>query len=289
MPLILIWLWVRPFFPKQLDLGPFFQKWSLPLQLWCDAQITESPYSPLTSAMVCGIDPPPALQEVFIISGLYHLLVVSGSHLALLTAGLKPLENRPLGNFWIFTLLVFYSLLCGGQPPVVRALAQWMIHFTRRVNHPFLSTWAAGILTLSFFPQWIHSLSFWLSWLAALTCQIVGSLRLSSFFSAISIHLLLFPALLGLGSAHPIGALTNWILAPALGTIILPLCLLTAVCGWLTPLTDRAWWLLISILEPLTSIVSRERADFSLGFLAAYIFAIQIIFWQGGIWWHRRF
>lgn len=68
----------------------------------------------------------PAVQEAFLGSGTYHILVISGLHVGFL-AGLIFFAARfvrlPLSLSSLLTVLgvVFYAFLTGGSPPVVRA------------------------------------------------------------------------------------------------------------------------------------------------------------------------
>ena len=293
MPFIMIWLWIEPYFCSILDLGPILRQISFPLQSWCAAQISPGIHSELTAAMVCGIDPSSSAALVFQQSGLYHLLVVSGGHLAFFVGLMQPLERRRLFSWVILIFLIFYTLLCGAQPPVVRALLQWFLSQHRHKlglhSHSALITWYSGILCLSLVPSWVHSLSFWLSWLATLACQAAVTLQLSTGLSVLLIHLVLLPGLLNLGSAHPLSVVNNWLFAPLLSGALLPLCLLTTFIPPLTFLSDGAWSLLLSILEPLNQLATTTSEPVSKSFLIFYVLLMQILAWQGWIWWQRSF
>ncbi|MGE0762014.1 MAG: ComEC/Rec2 family competence protein [Bdellovibrionales bacterium] len=293
MLLIMILLWLGPFFSPTLDLGPDLEEWSRPLQNWCAAQIIPNAHHELTRAMVCGIDPTHSEQMPFLHSGLYHLLVVSGAHLAFFAAWLKPLRHQRFGNLMIFLLLGLYTLTCGAQPPVFRALLQWLCMERRQSlgvhSHIFLLTWLSGILCLSLVPSWIHSLSFWLSWLAALACQLAMHLRLSAGPAALLIHGLMLPGLLSLGAAHPVSVLNNWLFAPLLSSFLFPLCLLTCLFSPLAWVSDFIWSLLIQVLSPLNQLIETTPIESGRGAFIAYVVIVQIVLWQGWIWWQRKF
>ncbi|MCE3010863.1 MAG: ComEC/Rec2 family competence protein [Proteobacteria bacterium] len=107
----------------------------------------------------------PLFEHFFAATGLYHLLVVSGSHLTFLTLALELSSTRS----WIpkaiqKQALFFYCLITDLQAPLLRAFFQWFLqdHWSSRNSLLF-----SGILCLLFFPSWIHSWSLYLSWLAS--------------------------------------------------------------------------------------------------------------------------
>lgn len=293
MPLMILWLWVSPFFCSILDIGPALKTISGPIQNWCTAQVPLGIHSELTRAMVCGVDPSLSEALIFQQSGLYHLLVVSGGHLAFFVELLRPFARKKIGSILVLIFLITYSLMCGAQPPVIRALIQWVIYQQRnRIGiyaHSGLITFYSGIICLSLSPAWIHSLSFWLSWMATLACQSAMSLRLKPACAAAFIHIVLLPGLMSLGSAHPLSILNNWLLGPLLGSALLPLSILACVVPALNFVTDFAWSLLILILRPLNEFSVTSFSNVPRGFLIAYISFFQLIAWQGWIWWQRRF
>ncbi len=139
--------------------------------------ISQLSHGELASAFVCGTAiRDPYAHEIFIQTGLIHLMVVSGSHLQMLSALISWLRPASWKSIWIdltmALLLVFYALLSGFQPPVIRALVARMLAI---VSDYFRWNWdsgkitmASGLLLLAISPFWIFNFSFFLSWLACL-------------------------------------------------------------------------------------------------------------------------
>ena len=152
------------------------------MQNWCQAQITEKSDSKiLMDSFLCGARVQDIhLRELFLQTGLIHLLVVSGGHFAFLIAsldffskGLSPAyaESKILKLINII-LLVAFSLMTGFQAPVVRALMSLSL---QTINWKLRWNWDqskiqlfSGLFILALIPDWIFSLSFYLSWLTSM-------------------------------------------------------------------------------------------------------------------------
>lgn len=114
----------------------------------------------------------PALVEAFQTTGLVHILSVSGSHVALLIAFVAGLAHwLSLGKKIILPLVcctvLFYGLLSGFVPPVIRAsatglLAYFALAMERESNarYLFLLVFSAMLI---FEPRYLFDLSFELS------------------------------------------------------------------------------------------------------------------------------
>lgn len=110
-------------------------------------------------------------REVFIANGLAHLLSVSGTHLlllaGLLSALLKPLPSK-YRKFLLALLLCAYAALCGGRPPVLRALLMSTAVLFGGAGDErgrLLCLTALGLLL--FKPLWLLDIGFQLSFGAA--------------------------------------------------------------------------------------------------------------------------
>lgn len=163
-------------------------------------------------------------------TSLIHIFIVSGSHLILLDRFLSILKI-PL--FLRFLSLGFYSLAVGWQAPAVRALGalflRWGLQRWRIAFPADLVVLACGMLTLAIFPTWWQSLSFQMSWCAALALSAPSVVGLSSrswkaaLLSHFLILLIMAPLLWGWASLHPVGVLSNLLLAPVVALVLLPL------------------------------------------------------------------
>ncbi|OFZ11884.1 MAG: hypothetical protein A2Z20_03010 [Bdellovibrionales bacterium RBG_16_40_8] len=248
-----------------------------------DLSPSESTYRPLYSAMVCGADP--AMSQITAhlrAVGLYHLLVVSGSHLIfieiLLLYIFKPL-GKP-GEWLIFIALIIFTLICNVAAPVMRAMISFMLRKINEESKLFWSghnlTLASGIVTLLLFPAWLNSLSFVMSWSAALyvSLPVKSSLR-----KHIVIFLGLIPIVYSLQPMHPITSLINWLVAPLLGFILLPLCVVAFAFSPAVYLVDLFWLAVDKVTTVIALEIPSQNATTKTIFLLSwfYIFFAQII------------
>lgn len=110
-------------------------------------------------------------REVFIANGLAHLLSVSGTHLVLL-ASLLSVLLRPLPLKWrrllLALLLCAYAALCGGRPPVLRALLMsTVVLFGGAGAERGRLLCLTAMSLLLFKPVWLEDIGFQLSFGAA--------------------------------------------------------------------------------------------------------------------------
>lgn len=110
-------------------------------------------------------------REVFIANGLAHLLSVSGTHLVLLASLLSALL-RPLPLKWrrllLALLLCAYAALCGGRPPVLRALLMsTAVLFGGAGAERGRLLCLTAMSLLLFKPVWLEDIGFQLSFGAA--------------------------------------------------------------------------------------------------------------------------
>ena len=111
------------------------------------------------------------VYESFVNNGLVHLLSVSGSHLVLLTSFLQLCLGRlplPISRPLISLLLVAYGVLCGLQPPVLRALTMSMVLlWGGRGGAKGRILCLTAVLMLIFKPLWLYEIGFQLSFVTA--------------------------------------------------------------------------------------------------------------------------
>lgn len=158
--------------------------------------------------------------------GLIHLIIVSGSHLFFLRKILAQLlpATKSAKNIEIACCFL-YGAICWWDPPVTRASFQVLVTHVSRTKKWNLSqsqmVFWAGCLTLLIFPSWSQSLSFLLSWLASLSLCVNNHPWQQSALC----FFVLTPALIPLGSMHPISILANIFLGPLLGVSLVPVSL----------------------------------------------------------------
>lgn len=204
----------------------------------CREILPESAYGALNAALICGIPLPSGeSKQLFLDTGLIHIMVVSGAHLAFLDRGLRQLPSLAR---WI--LLLTYCWLTGFGAPVMLAFWRrcWEGYLLRR-GHSRLQLEAIAVLTaLLFSPMWISSRSFLMSWTCALAFASPRFLPRGD--APLKIYLLLY----AFTGAAPLTVLWNVLVAPLVAEILFPLALASLACPPLVNLTDLAWrWLLI--------------------------------------------
>lgn len=125
----------------------------------------------------------PAVEDCFQATGLYHVLVISGQHVAIIAAflfGLLRLVRLPLGATAVLAAsgLAFYAALTEGQPSVVRATVMACVFLLvlcldrdrSLLNSLSLSAWSLLLLD----PFWVFDPGFQLSFLAVLAIALVA-------------------------------------------------------------------------------------------------------------------
>lgn len=137
-----------------------------------------SPLGQLVSSMVLGrkaVDLPEDIRDLFIKSGLAHVLAASGFHVSLLLGIVLKLTNylneKKQAIFSAIALLI-YLCLTGFSPSVIRAVIMGFAILIALVSkarvRPLGSLLFAATLILLINPLWIWDLSFQLSFLATL-------------------------------------------------------------------------------------------------------------------------
>ena len=215
-------------------------------------------WEPVYKALICGERLPKGpVREVFVKGGLVHLMVVSGAHLLFLEKLWMKLSLPFFKKSGLFVFLVLYALVTHLHPPVVRALFSF---FLFQMSQSFKLFWGqplvthlSGLLCLVYSPYWIHSLSLQLSWLASLAHGISASPLKKAFFT----YIIVFPIVSQWQFLHPLTVLINWLAAPFLGFVLLPLSFVAALFPFFQAFGDRAWDLVFFVLRS----VSRTLPD----------------------------
>lgn len=192
-----------------------------------------------------------AQWQVFRVTGVVHLIVISGSHISLI-AGLVYLWVRRIWA-WSGTLRIspqqaaallawltalFYAGLAGYSIPTLRALimlsvALAAISWQRHVA-PIQVLWLAALAVLLFDPLAVMSIGFWLSFsaVALLIYVSVGRLARPTYWREATIAQ--FATAFGLSpllvvffqQVSLISPIANWVAVPVIGILVVPLALL---------------------------------------------------------------
>jgi len=135
------------------------------------------PQASLLLGMMIGVKSsiPPDFYEALRVTGTIHVVVVSGYNITVLVSALaKVLGFLSLKiRFFLTTLaIIFYVLLVGGDPPVVRAAIMGVIALLATVlgrqKDALRALFLTAAVMLIIKPRWLGELSFQLSFLATL-------------------------------------------------------------------------------------------------------------------------
>ncbi len=148
---------------KTFDVMNFLASHTIFLHKTCESLTPISDYQDFYKALVCGTDLPPSqLKEYFKMSGLLHLIVVSGSHLIFILFFYEKLFSDRFRYLKVI-LLTVYTFITGLQPPTVRALVGIGIRKLNDTRSYFWDSvqisWITGVLTLVLYKNWSNSFS----------------------------------------------------------------------------------------------------------------------------------
>lgn len=190
-----------------------------------------------------------ALEEKLTLSGLSHLVAVSGLHLVILTEIIVNfLNNFSLNRFLratiLFSLLLFFAFLSGFTPSITRALIMALLlifaELNFRIYHP-LNALIFTALVMTFFNPFIliYDIGFELSFLATLgiillmpifrttSCFTQESFKFfrnfkEAFFTSLSALIFVYPWLIfKTGSVSLIALLSNTLVVPFIPYILI--------------------------------------------------------------------
>lgn len=215
--------------------------------------------------------------------GLIHIFVISGAHLVFL----RQLLCRFFPHPFVLWVLLFYTLMVGAHPPVLRAwLVLWVLHLSDspKITHGrlALSVFLTGLLLPDISQA---GLSMALSW-AAVSTLIWRSQSKNQKFQLAWLYLTLIPLLIGLKIPHPLTILINALIGPVIFLGLLPLSLL----AWLFPVLQHCvellWGCLYLCLTFLTHLVPYpfiSGQDVSSAAALTYAAGLQGLLWSAYI------
>jgi len=240
-------------------------------------QYLPSDLSALGAAMIWGQKQFLSSQQyqIWQTTGLLHLLVLSGQNITLLVGFAQIFSKRlnpKFGLFMTVAVAVFYLLVFGQDPPIVRASIMAILSslalFSQTTSPPLYLLLLTVILMLIFQPQWLQSLSFQLS--VASTAGIMffyprfqvkyrfKSELTSAFFLSLSAQILTTPLLLYNFRqisllALPLNTLVSFLVEPIMFVGVS----LSLIGNWLplfSPLLSLVFFGLLAILNWLVNV-----------------------------------
>jgi len=218
-------------------------------------------------SLICGSPlPKDEIQEAFRNSHLIHLIIISAGHFIWIEKLLQHLKTAKLFQTGLF---LSYGLITLLQPPAIRFLFQQLTtkicswtscHL--KTHHSIL---LCSLICLLFFPHWVNSMSFLLSWGCSL------SLQLSTFFTdqnqnpvrqILSRHfyflLFLSPWMIALCNWHPLQIVSQILLAPLILGLLFPIGILSLFIHFLQPLFDHLFDFLLIVLKSFQHFQPQE-------------------------------
>ena len=198
------------------------------------------------SALVCGENFSDRNQSrLYAATGLIHLFVVSGSHLILIQIFIEFISSRLLNlksKWFILSVLFMYSAVCLFNPPVIRSFIFLSLMLYLRHNHSYwprsFILLISGLFCLFLNFDFINSLSFQMSWLAALTLEIHRQKfkNTNSIFRQIIFYFIFSSSFLALGFPQFSIVIVCIVLTPVLEYILFPLAFVTVIFHVFEPL-----------------------------------------------------
>jgi competence protein ComEC len=230
--------------------------------------------------------------EIFRITGVVHLMVISGGHISLVAglvfllvrrtwAWLGVLEVSPqtMAAYAAWLAGLLYGAIAGFSLPVQRAelmLTVWLWAIVRQRHTASMQVLLLALLVVVLFdPLALLSAGFWLSFAAVALLLFISANRLgkpSYWYQIGKVHLAMA---IGLGpllilffqQVSLVAPLANYLAVPLIGVLITPLSLLAVLVAFISPwfasvllwpvetLLTWLWWLLLQMADwPLASL-----------------------------------
>ena len=291
------------------SIGQYFAKCRQAIADRLDAALPASAQLGIIKALTIGSQNAITQEQwrVFRITGVVHLIVISGSHISLI-AGLIYLWTRQLwawtgmlrispqraAAFCAWLAAVFYAGLAGYSVPTLRAVIMLSVALAaiawQRNTAPMRILLLALVAVLLCDPLAVLSVGFWLSFVAVALLIYVSAGRLArpsywreagsaQWATAIGLSPLLIVFFQQVSLISPIA---NWLAVPVVGVLIVPPALLAVALLFIWPtfaalllhildyLLQGLWWVLSQMAElPLASIYCLEPPWYALGFAVA--------------------
>lgn len=268
------------------DLYPQLLDHSQDLHGVCRDLIKSPTWPGLQSAFLCGtpLEQRSEIYKTFRITGLLHLIVVSGSHLGFIQNLVNPIFSK--GSLRAGALMISfatYAAVCLWDPPITRAAIFFAVHL---LNHklklnfsPVKRVHFTGLICLILFPHWVNSYSLLLSWLAALAL----SCGRGVIQHCVLCYFALCPILTLFNGVHPLTILINIFVGPLFGFLLLPITLIANLWPLWEPINSFCWVAVTTVLENLEfhipELPKKNGPKGSVLFMWCYLFTVQLGLW----------
>lgn len=227
------------------------------------------------NGLICGSkNIGPELELLFLTTGLYHLIVVSGSHLLFLDSLLKKVI--PLQTILKWAVLFLFSLMCLFNPPILRAFIQHSLsiasqkHYLRLRSHQLIL--CSGLITLSLCPSLITSISLQLSWAAALCMSLNATAKIKVFLCLLYITPLL-------GPQSPVWGLNNLLFIAVFEALLFPISIAAVALPATSTAMHLMWDTVFATLShfPQAHLYTEHPSPLRISGHWLFIFALQLL------------
>ena len=205
-------------------------------------------------------------------NGISHLFSISGMHISLFASillfFLKRVSYNNYCNYSIVILfLIFYSLLIGLSPSVIRSITMYILFclnklFNLKIKKIDLIC-IVLIIILLFKPYYIYNISFQYSYIITFSLvlfsnkikRIKNKTLKSSFISLITFFVSMPICIYNYYQVNFLSIILNIIFIPFVSIIIFPLTLIT----FIIPILNNLLCFLINIMETITLLISKYK------------------------------
>lgn len=242
----------------------------------------------LRQALICGERlPQTELKTVFMDSGLLHLLVISGAHLNTLELLIsKIMFHFPRAKTWVTYLsFIMLNIFCQLQAPCLRAFFQKLIQDLNLKYKLFLSpiheVTYAGLMCVSLLPVMTLSHSLILSWWISLVLKLPIKNKLNK---CVVVYLSLIPWQISFMKLPIQSILLNWLIAPSLFIIMMPLALLETLFPFITEHSSHLWTFILELLKVTNSQSNHKGLQIPILLFWIYLSSLQIYLLRRSLW-----
>ncbi len=265
------------------------------------------PQASLLKGILLGVksDLSPDFYDALKRTGTLHVIVASGYNISFISGLIIPLLRflgRRLSLVTALGLLYFYSLLAGGDPPIMRALLMGSLvcigDYLGRPSAALRLLLVSALIMLMLDPLLVGDLSFQLSFLATLSLisvapilkRLAPNIRLGDFWDSLASQLLVWPLIaFNFQTVSVWSPLTNLLVLWAVGPAMIAGLLILIVPVSLTVLsTLSAMFAAIPLTYFVRAVSTLSRLPLSLvsasinlwGLLAYYMVLLLFLAWS---------
>lgn len=148
------------------------------------------PHASLLNGIIFGVDikTTKAFYQQLKMVGLLHIVVLSGINITILSGIIAQLTNflgKRLSTLITILMLIFFIVFVGAKAPIIRAGFMGILTLVAilygRKNYALWGLFLSAIFTVIFWPQWIKTISFQLSYGATLGIILFGQSKSNNY------------------------------------------------------------------------------------------------------------